>query len=66
MNNEKRIETLYKEYAAIYGRKSPEFKRGWIEAIKTWQKREVEEFLDELYNDVEQGLYMKEKGALNE
>lgn len=63
---EKRIETLYKEFCSLNGAKSTEFRRGWIQAIKTYTKREVEEYLDELYNDIEQEKYMKEQGGLNE
>jgi hypothetical protein len=65
MDIEKRIETLYKEFTSINGRKSPEFRRGWVQAIKTWQKKEVDSFIDELYNDIEQEKFMKENGGIN-
>ena len=64
--NDKRIESLYEEFTTIFGHKSPEFKRGWVAAIKVWNQREIDSFLDELYNDIEQQKYMKEQGGLDE
>lgn len=64
-DTEKRIDTLYKEYTALHGRKSPEFKRGWVAAIKIWTKKELDAFVDELYNEIQQEKYMKENGGLN-
>lgn len=66
MELEKRIETLYKEYVALTGHKSTEFQRGWREAVKYKAKKDLEEYLDELYNDMEQERYMEENGGLNE
>lgn len=66
MNLNERIDSLLKEYQEIYGHKSPEFKRGWKEAVKYKAQKDLDEYLDELYNDVEQGKFEKDNGGLNE
>jgi len=65
MNNELEMR-IWDAYVALHGRQTVEFRRGWFTGLKEVRKADLEEFLDELHNDIEQTAYMKEKGALNE
>ena len=58
------IRKLYEEWTSLYGKQSVDFWKGWLAGIKTYNQTEIDSFLDELYNDVEQGKYEQQNGGL--
>jgi len=62
--NLRKIRKCYEEYCHVFGKQTTEFWKGWLAGTSFMNKKEIDNYLEEIYNDIDQEKYIKKEGGL--
>lgn len=64
--NLRKIRTAYEEYTSVFGKQTTQFWLGWLAGTKYMNQKEIDNYLDGIYTEIDNEIYMKENKALKE